>query len=243
MKDKKKNKKKKPVNKKSAKNRKGKKSILAQLKENKAFTIVIMILIISFMWLVTLNKPVTETDKKGINFLNEYEFPKYLVKTGNCMYPYDVGDGVITFGPGITYKTIDLGIEAINSELNTDYSRDNSCIKVSDLMQMQKNVLVKYEHIVIKVENDYGVSFTQDQFNALVLLSYNSPNLFKDTQFLHVIIDPESTYKQYVQTADNYYRQLRGYDTDFGVGWYNRIKDSAEMFYFGDYKYQNNLEA
>lgn len=212
------------------------------INNNKAFSFVIVALIFSFMWIVTLNRPVEGLDRKGISFLNKYEYPSYLTEEGNCMYPYDVGDGVITFGPGITYPTIEAGIEGINNQLGTKYSVTDSCIKTSDLMDLQKKILVKYENVILNVENDYVVSFTQDQFNALVLLSYNSPNLFKNHEFLKVITNSESTYEQYVEAADNYYRQLRGYDTHFGEGWYNRIKDSGEMYYFGDYRYQNNLE-
>lgn len=217
-------------------------NLLQVVLNNKTFTFVLLSIIFSFLWLVTLNQPVVALNKKGIEFLNMYEYPRYLTEKGNCMYPYDVGDGVITFGPGITYPTIEAGIESINLELGTNYSVTESCIKTADLMNMQKQILVKYENIVLKVEEDYVVSFTQNQFNALVLLSYNSPNLFKNQDFLQVITNPTSTYQQYVLAADNYYRQLRGYDTHFGEGWYNRIKDSGEMYYYGDYRYQNNLE-
>lgn len=210
---------------------------------NKVFVGVLLVLIIIFAQLVTINLPVDSLDRKGLKFLNKYEYPTYLIETGSCMRPYDVGDGVVTFGPGITYQTKDQGIEAINQQLGVSYTLTDDCISTNDLLSMQKIELEKYERIVLNVEQQYNLVFTQDQFNGLVLLAYNSPNLFKNQQFIDVITNPQSTYYEYVNAADNYYRQLSGYDTKYGSGWYNRIKDSAEMYYFGDYRFQNNLEV
>lgn len=207
------------------------------------FVIVVIGLIITFGQLVKKNTPVEDMDQKGIKFLNLYEYPTYLIEQQNCMRPYDVGDGVVTFGPGITYPTKEQGITAINQQLNTNYTLEQDCIRTEDLLLMQKFVLVKYEQVVVRIENQYGVVFNQDQFNGLVLLAYNSPNLFKNDQFIAVITNPDSTYQQYVEAADNYYQQLSGYQTQYGSGWYNRIKDSAEIYYYGDYKFQNNLEG
>lgn len=226
--------------------RKPSKSKLAKLKTlllaNKQFALVIACIALSFSVLTLRALPVESVDWRGLRLLNKYEFPSYLIEEGNCMRPYDVGDGVVTFGPGITYPSEERGIAAINEQLGTKYTTENNCIERSDLKKLQAEVLIDYENIVLNVEKSYDVAFNHDQFNALVLLAYNSPNLFKDEAFLKVITDPQSSYQQYVDAADNYYQQLRGYDTAFGTGWYNRIKDSAELFYYGDYQYQNNLE-
>lgn len=234
------NKQKKNKKKSKKKSSRANKSLKAILVENKTFILTLVFIAVVFMWLVDLNRPVTAIDSKGLRFLNKYEFPSYLIESGNCMRPYDVEDGVITFGPGITYPTTNQGLEAINKELGTEYTSIDNCIKVSDLQQMQKKIMGKYEDVVIKIEKSYNVAFTQNQFNALVLLAYNSPNLFNNKQFIAVITNVNGDYDQYVSAADNYYRSLSGYDTKYGQGWYNRIKDSAEMFYFGDYRYQNN---
>ncbi len=225
------------------KNQKVIKRIKKFINEYQKFCLVLVVLALVFGWLVFLNQPVTGLNSKGLRFLNKYEYPTYLIEAGRCMRPYDVGDGVVTFGPGITYSTTELGVADINQKLGTNYSLDDNCIKTKDLIKMQKLVLQKYENVVLNIEQQYQVEFNQDQFNALVLLAYNSPNLFKDQTFIAVITNPTSSYEQYVLAADSYYQQLSGYYTDFGTGWYNRIKDSAEMYYFGDYKFQNNLEV
>lgn len=230
----------KPKKKPNKRKKKSNKSFKTILVENKAFILALVFITVVFVWLVNLNRPITEIDSKGLRFLNKYEFPSYLIESGDCMRPYDVGDGVITFGPGITYPSINRGIDSINEELGTGYTEVDNCIKVSDLQQMQKKVLGKYEAIVVNIEKSYNIVFTQSQFNALVLLAYNSPNLFNNNQFIAVITNSNGDYDQYVSSADNYYRSLSGYDTKYGEGWYNRIKDSAEMFYYGDYRYQNN---
>lgn len=230
----------KPKKKPNKRKKKSNKSFKTILVENKAFILALVFITVVFVWLVNLNRPITEIDSKGLRFLNKYEFPSYLIESGDCMRPYDVGDGVITFGPGITYSTTEEGIDAINQELKTEYSTVNNCIKVSDLQEMQKKILSKYENVVINIEKNYNVVFTQKQFNALVLLAYNSPNLFRNEQFVSVITDPNSNYNDYVLAANAYYQTLNGYDTKYGEGWNNRIKDSAEMYYYGDYRYQNN---
>lgn len=214
----------------------------ALIVENKVFVAVVIVIIFIFVQLVQLNSPIQSLNRRGLRFLNKYENPTNLIESGRCMRPYDVGDGVITFGPGITYPTETEGLVAINTKLGTDYSAEDDCIKISDLKDMQKVVIKEYEEIVVNIEKYYDLVFTQDQFNALVLLAYNSPNLFLNQNFIAVITNPESSYEQYVAAADSYYQQLDGYYTGFGTGWYNRIKDSAEMYYFGDYRFQNNLE-
>lgn len=214
--------------------------VVKYIKNNKLFFLIIFALVFSLGLLVINNLPVTTISNQGLKLLNKYEYPTYLLTEDNCMEPYDVGDGVITFGPGITYPNIESGIDDINAELNTNYTIANSCIKQKDLSKMQKKVISEYEQIVINVEIANNYQFNQQQFDGLVLLAYNSPNIFKNEEFLAVITNPNSSYDQYVVAADNYYQQLSGYFTTFGSGWYNRIIDSAQLYYEGDYQFQNN---
>ncbi len=207
---------------------------------NKQFIIVITVLVLVFIQLVKYNMPVTEINRQGLKLLNAYEYPSYKVTSENCMSPYDVGDGVITFGPGITYPSVKAGIEDINSKLNTDYTTVDNCIATDDLLDMQKLIIREYEEIVININHLYNLGLNQDQFNALVLLAYNSPNIFKDPGFIAVLTDEDSTIDQYITAADNYYRTLSGYDTQFGSGWYNRVVDSAQVYYNGEYQFQNS---
>lgn len=221
--------------------RKKKKIIWKQIfASNKQFIIVITILIIVFIQLVKFNLPVTEINRQGLKLLNAYEYPSYKVSADNCMSPYDVGDGVITFGPGITYPSVASGIKDINNNLGTSYTTENSCIATDDLLKMQKVIISDYEQIVINVSHLYNLKLNQDQFNALVLLAYNSPNIFKNPGFIAVLSNEDSTMDQYITAADNYYRTLSGYDTQFGSGWYNRIVDSAQVYYEGEYLFQNS---
>lgn len=215
-------------------------SLITIIRTNYVFILVIIIIGLVFIRLVNLNKPITEVDKKGLELLNKYEYPNYLVSAGNCMEPYDVGDGVVTFGPGITYDSLQAGLDDINQTLNKSYTEQNSCIKEKDLFKMQEIKLKDYERIIINIENYYELRFNQDQFNGLLLLAYNSPSLFNDSHFISVITNPQSSEDQYILAADLYYQSIRGYDTTYGNGWYNRIVDSAQVYYNGEYKFQNN---
>lgn len=232
------------MSKKAKKSKKYKKKTSFNLKNivrtNYKFVVVIIIIVLVFNKLVDQNKPTTEVDNQGLELLNMYEYPRYLVTADECMEPYDVGDGVVTFGPGITYKSLQAGLNDINQNLNTSYTKDERCISEKDLFEIQAIKLSDYEQIIIDIENNYQLRFNQDQFNGLFLLAYNSPNLFDDSRFINVITDPESTAEQYILAADLYYQTLDGYDTTYGDGWYNRIVDSAQVYYSGEYIYQNN---
>ncbi len=188
-------------------------------------------------------------DEQGLEIINAYEFPNYLIEDDNCMRPYDVGDGVITFGPGITYQTEEAGINDINERFDTNYTIKKNCIDVDILHDLQLDIMATYEDYVNHVAIWHFRHFTQDQFNGLVLLSYNSPGLFSDDQFIKTITNPDSTQEQYIESADNYYKQLNSYydnpntdepDDGFGLGWYNRIVDSSEVYFGLDYEYHNN---
>lgn len=203
----------------------------------------------SLVWTKHVEKYSMTIDDAGLQILNDYEFPSYLIEDGTCMRPYDVGDGVITFGPGITYPTEQAGIDDINSRFNTDYTLENNCIEVDTLHTLQRDIISNYEAVVNKVAIWHFKHFTQDQFNGLVLLAYNSPNLFKNEDFKTVILADQPTQDEYITAANDYYKTLGSYydnpntdepDDGFGNGWYNRIVDSSEVFFGIDYDYQNN---
>ncbi len=214
---------------------------------------IIMLLAVILLGIILWDKHVVNysmtIDDRGLEILNAYEFPSYLIEEDNCMRPYDVGDGVMTFGPGITYPTEEEGINDINFRFDTKYTLENNCIDVELLHQLQRDVISNYEAVVNKVAINHFKHFTQDEFNGLVLLSYNSPNLFKNQDFKKVILSDDSTFDAYVEAANDYYKQLDSYydnpnteeeDDGFGNGWYNRIVDSAEVYFSIDYNYQNN---
>lgn len=214
---------------------------------------VIIVLIIIIAGLLGWNRHVQNysmtINDAGLEILNAYEFPTYLIEDDTCMRPYDVGDGVITFGPGITYPTEQDGLDDINQRFNEDYTLEDNCINIDTLHTLQLDIIATYEDIVNKVAIWKFKHFTQDEFNALVLMSYNSPNLFNNEKFVEVIISDNPTQEQYIEAADNYYKTLGNYydnhntdepDDGFGKGWYNRIVDSSEVFFSLDYEYQNN---
>lgn len=217
-----------------------KKQIKKHIRTYKIFYLSLIIIMLVLAILINQNQPITSVSNKGLKLLNSYEFPDYLVESGSCMRPYDVGDGVVTFGPGITYPTVQDGLDDINTLFNTKYSNQNNCVKVRELKKLQTTKLTKYENKVFEMEKDCNLQFDQDQFDGLLLLAYNSPFVLENKQFKQVICN-QGSYQQYVNSAHNYYKQLRGYEQLYGVGWYNRIVDSAEMYYYGDYKYQNKL--
>lgn len=210
---------------------------------------LVIVLITSILWSKHVENYSMTIDEDGLEILNAYEFPLYLVEDDKCMRPYDVGDGVITFGPGITYQTEQAGIDDINSRFNENYTLEDDCIEVDILHTLQRDIISKYEDVVNHVAIWHFKHFTQDQFNGLVLLSYNSPNLFKNEEFKKGILNDDLTQAEYISLADSYYQQLTNYydnvnteepDDGFGRGWYNRIVDSSEVYFGIDYIYQNN---
>lgn len=228
-----------------------------EIKGNKLVRIVLLviiailaaILVFNIYWTKHVENYSMTIDEAGLEILNDYEFPLYLIEDDNCMRPYDVGDGVITFGPGITYATEAAGIEDINSRFGMSYTEEEDCIDVDLLHQLQRDVISDYEDVVNKIAIWHYKHFTQDQFNGLVLLAYNSPNLFKDEDFKKFILSDEQSQEEYIELANNYYKTLNNYydntsteteDDGFGKGWYNRIVDSSEVYFGIDYDYQNN---
>ncbi len=191
-----------------------------------------------------------ELSIKGQELLNDYEFPWYMVnKNDNCLSPYDVGDGVITFGPGITYNTQQEGIDDINKKYKTDYTISNNCIDIDILFKLQKDILYVYEDYVSLMSFKYKVKLTQNEFDGLLLLAYNSPNFLKDKEVINMLKNKNHTKNDYINAINNYYKQIRSYydnpnteenNDGFGQGWYNRIVDSAEVFFKEEYEYQNN---
>lgn len=211
--------------------------------------VLIVVIGFSLYWTKHIENYSMLIDERGLEILNDYEFPTYLIEDGYCMRPYDVGDGVITFGPGITYPTEQAGIDDINYRFGSTYTLEDNCIDVDLLHNLQRDIISNYEAIVNHVAIWHYKHFTQDQFNGLVLLAYNSPNLFKNEYFLDVILNDNPTQEEYVETANNYYKTLGSYydnpnteteDDGYGKGWYNRILDSSEVFFGIDYDYQNN---
>lgn len=211
--------------------------------------ILAILICFDFYWKKHVEAYSMVIDENGLGILNDYEFPSYLIEDDSCIRPYDVGDGVITFGPGITYSTEQMGIDDINSRFNLNYSLENDCIDIDTLNELQRDVISSYEAVVNKVAIWHYHHFTQDQFNGLVLLAYNSPDLFKNDEFKKVITNQKSSQQAYIDAANNYYKQIPSYEDNpnteeqkdgFGKGWYNRIVDSSEVYFGIDYDYQNN---
>ncbi|WOO87714.1 hypothetical protein RZE82_01915 [Mollicutes bacterium LVI A0039] len=212
-------------------------------------SILVVFLLGKLFWYQHVKAYSMTINEQGLEILNAYEFPTYLIEEDNCMRPYDIGDGVITFGPGITYQTEQDGINDINERFNTKYTLKNNCIDLDILNELQLEIMGAYEAVVNDIAIKKFHHFTQDQFNALVLMSYNSPALFEEEEFVEAILDDSTTQAQYIEAANNYYKQLNAYydnpnteekNDGFGEGWYNRILDSSEVYFGLDYEFQNN---
>ncbi len=217
------------------------------------FILIILIAILTYKVATYIDYKINyekELSTQGQELLDGYEFPWYMVEQDNCLRPYDVGDGVITFGPGITYNTEEEGLEDINEKYQTNYTISNNCIDVDILFKLQKDIMYIYEDYVSKKAFEHRIKLTQNEFDALLILAYNSPNLLKEEEVIEMLKNKNHTKKEYIATINNYYKQMKNYydnkDTEepndgYGQGWYNRIVDSAEVFFEEEYEYQNNL--
>ncbi len=218
-----------------------------------AILILILLFIITYKIAIHIDYKINYEkilSDQGQELLDDYELPWYLVENDSCIRPYDVGDGVITFGPGVTYSTEKEGIEDINKKYNTEYTISNNCIDLDILFKLQKDIMYIYEDYVSKKTFEHRIKVTQNEFDALLLLAYNSPNFLKEEEVINMLKDKDHTKKEYISSINNYYKQMRNYydnqDTiepndGFGQGWYNRITDSAEVFFEQEYEFQNNV--
>lgn len=227
---------------------------------NKKFTKLILVIILLSYLLILIRYQYIENvyfkyslSEEGLSLLNEYEFPKYLIddsEGAECLRPYYINDGVITFGPGITYPTIEEGLAEVNELYSENYTIDQDCIELEQLYGLQ---LIKLDYYVKIVENfsySHRLKLSQNQFDALLLIAYNSPNAFEDENVNLLFEDKEISFNEYVLVFDSYYQTLSSYyenteteeeDDGFGNGWYNRIIDSAEVYYYSEYEYQNSV--
>lgn len=197
-------------------------------------------------------EPYMKPSKNLLNLLNDYEMPQYLIQQNSngksCLAPYDVGDGVETFGPGVTYKTKEEGIQDINSLLGTNYSLENDCIKIRDLEKLQSTKLDSYSWDVLYHAHEYDLSLNQQKFDGLFLLVYNSPDILDYPQFVNALQENGSK-ERYIDAADKYYQQFDNYydnpktkakNDGYGEGWHNRVVDSSQIYYSGEYDFQNS---
>lgn len=212
------------------------------------FLVACIILTASFKFLDYKLNYQKYLSKDGLTLLNDYEFPwEFVEEDGACMEPYDVGDGVMTFGPGVTYPTTQDGLDDINERFETVYSLNNKCINLDILFNLQKEILTNYESIVYKFAYKHNLNLTQNEFDALVLLAYNSPNFIKDKAVIKMLKSSPDP-KDYIEAIDSYYQTLNSYydnpltdtkDDGYGEGWYKRIVDSSEVYFYKNYDYQD----
>ncbi len=220
-------------------NKKNLNKIKKQVNNNIAFIAAITIVIIFALVISEQNSPTKSISNRGLKLLNKYEYPTYLEETGNCMRPYNVGDGVVTFGAGITYPDELAGINDINQLLDKTYSLADNCIKTRDLNKLFEIKIEYYENKVVNFQLENDMVFSQKQYDGLLLLVYNSPNILKDSNFARVLLDKQASSDMYINAANEYYKQFSAYSESFGNGWYNRIVDSSQVYYQREYKFQN----
>ncbi|MFV0246983.1 MAG: glycoside hydrolase family protein [Mycoplasmatales bacterium] len=220
-----------------------------KFRTNTTIGLILIVIVFAFSFNILTHMP-TELSSKGLKLLNEYEVPKSKIEANDnvtCMKPYDINDGKVTFGAGITYNSIEEGLKDINQEFKTKYTINNNCIDIKYLKKLEIIKLKTYEKYVLKVKDNNNLRLNQQQFDALVIMAFNSPNVLKDDDVLQVLVKKESKSK-YINSMDNYYKTLSAYydnpntkemDDGFGEGWLNRIKDSADVYYNHQYKFQS----
>lgn len=198
------------------------------------------------------NNVSTVLSSEGLQLLNDYEYPKNNEQNREdmrCMVPYDVEDGVTTFGAGVTFPTAEEGFEKINNEYGTDYGKENNCISVDILNEFQILMLEKYELDVLNFFEDNQIEFVQNQFDGLLILDYNSPEVLKYEPLINLLKNDKDTVlkEEFIDVIDSYYRQFPAYydnpntnkrNDGFGEGWYNRILDVADVYFDSQYEFQ-----
>ncbi len=173
----------------------------------------------------------------GKDLLNDYEGIysmdwKFNIG-GSCLKAYDVGDGVITVGFGNTYPSEEIAIDDINNKTKGHY-KVGDCIKRKDLEKIQDIDLRKRSKEINSLDQSYDTNLTANQFDAVLLLYYLNEATIKDKSFWTMISNENVDKQEYI---DYFVGKFSNFElwSIYKKGWVLRIKDSAELFFDGDY--------
>lgn len=181
---------------------------------------------------------ITGISDSGLTLLNDYEGYNIIdwqtdSKGNICSYPYDVGDGVVTFGLGQTYPNEKTGYAAINEQTGSDY-QVGDCVTLEDSNHDQANDLEQRAITILQYDKLYKANINQNQFDAIMLMFYLNEDTIKDPEFWQMITDPTTTEADYTQYFLDIYAQFDQWDV-YQAGWTKRIIDSGQLFYQADY--------
>lgn len=208
----------------------------------KILSIILLVLLILISIYLTFKYEneygITGMSDEGLILLDDYEGYNMLVSDIDsdgdaCHAAYDLGDSVITFGLGVTFETEQLGIEHLNETYNTSY-KVGDCIKVSDLLNLQREAIYDREQQVLDLDRIHRANLNQQQYDAVMMMFYLNEDTIRDQKFWKIIKDKKSNIDDYSEYFITEYSQFKQWE-DYQYGWSNRILDSSEVFYNKDY--------
>lgn len=177
----------------------------------------------------------------GLGLLKDYEgydlISTYTDTDGDaCQFPYDLDDGSITFGLGVTFPSEQEGMDYINKEFDAGY-KVGDCIKVDDLNQLLYDAIAKREKQILKFDSKHRLEMTQQQFDAIFIMFYLNEDTVLNKNFVKLLKNDELTYKEFTNYFIGEYKQFDQWN-DFGEGWTKRINDAADVYFKGEYDRQ-----
>lgn len=144
------------------------------------------------------------------------------------------GDGRVTFGYGTTFASINKGIKYINDNYNTNFSYPDNCEIPLPILEQLMYDRIKYDQdeAIAQAATDYGHSvdeFTQNQYDALVCLTYLYPATIYDSNFW-TYIDDNGTY----MSSEDFNNIFGNY---FGGEYDSRLEEMGELYEGGEGAY------
>ena len=79
-----------------------------------------------------------------------------------------------------------------------------------------------------------NANLTQQQYDALYLLAYNRPALFKPGGIIENLILSNANREEWEEAILAEYKLLKGWNVNKN-GWTNRINAALELYFYGDY--------
>lgn len=181
--------------------------------------------------------------EKGYYLLVDLEVGRYnsklvrLDENGNITHikTHDVGDGGTTVGVGIYVKSTDTERIKMLSDLGIIWNDTSQWVEIEKINIAFNQISSSYNNYVLGFQESSNIKLTQQQFDALFIAAYNKPALLKNNTLIELASSMNTNEQAWNDAFLLEYKQLNTWDK-FGKGWTNRIKDTVELYLYGDYK-------